>query len=289
MTYIHTPLLIVTCFFATHIQAQKIYVVADARNKKPIAYATVQTSTSYIATNDDGQFSKNIFKNGDTLNISCVGYDNLKLPLQQLKDTIYLHPKTNTMQEIIVKANMPEKTIKNYKTLETVPIHMLGDAAGMIKASMLPFPKEENGNTKKITKVTLKIKMQEDSNPCRLHLYDVAADGKPGNELLNESIIITAKNIRNRTCTIDVSAKQVLTKSDGIFIGVEFIGEVFTINGSLARDTTKNVNIAVVYGTTKYPHSYMYFKRSQYEGADWIHMKLPGDEYHNMKVAVSYQ
>ncbi|MCF8231149.1 MAG: DUF5686 and carboxypeptidase regulatory-like domain-containing protein [Bacteroidales bacterium] len=80
--------------------------VLDARTKEPIAFANVIYSSQKGVTSDiDGNFAIETSTPPDSIKISYVGYETKTVSVEKKKNLhIYLHPKTYTLDEVVVEA-----------------------------------------------------------------------------------------------------------------------------------------------------------------------------------------
>ncbi|OUW34965.1 MAG: hypothetical protein CBD39_02090 [Flavobacteriaceae bacterium TMED179] len=83
-----------------------IAVVKDSLTQNPIPFASIYLkSGSGVVSNEEGSF-RLMYDNlneKDSLLISCMGYETLKLPFYKLKDSIfYLTPKAIELNSIIL-------------------------------------------------------------------------------------------------------------------------------------------------------------------------------------------
>lgn len=107
---ISTSLLLIlfTLFSVFNGNAQSISSrILDSTTQKPVPYVTVQWANKIGAiTNEEGSFSlqlKENFQETDSLFISCLGYESIARPLNQLDKTIiYIKPKAIELNEVIV-------------------------------------------------------------------------------------------------------------------------------------------------------------------------------------------
>lgn len=289
MSYIHYTLLIVLCLFVLSAPAQKVHYLCSKTDKSLIAYAIVSTSTDYITTGENGNFTTSSFKNTDSLAIRVLGYENIRLPMNKLPDTIYLQATTQMMNEVVVNANAPKTTVGNFTNKNVV--RMVGEAPGIEHAVRLRLRAEDDGRPKKITSVKIRIKKNAHSKPSILHLYEAKEDGSPGRELLTENILITKDDIKGKYCVIDLSEKKVFTNSNGICVGLEYVGKVFTRNNIIQPDTAVDLNYrSIVFETTAYATPATYTRTVFYRDWQLVTFGNPdGGNPTNLMASVTYE
>lgn len=273
MTYTRYTWLLLLSIYALPAGAQKVYYTYNKADKTPVSFVTITSSSEYVMTGEDGNFTTQAFKKIDTLQIRILGYESLSLPMDKLQDTIFLRPVTQIMQEVVINANTPQKTVGNFTGKNIV--HMVGEAPGIEQAVRLRLRKEDDDKPKKITGVKIRMKKNSRSKPSILHLYETKEDGSPGKELLAENILITKDDIKGRYCVIDLSGKKVFTNSNSICVGLEYVGKVFTRNNIIQPDTAHDLNYrSIVFKTTAYTTPATYVRTVFYR--DW-HLVTHGD------------
>jgi len=99
--------LLFSLIFSFAMNAQEIKSkLIDSITKEPIPYANIIFKKGGTISNEEGKFTFLFSKNAkatDTLMISCIGYETIKKPLTQFKDSvIFMLPKTNELKEVIL-------------------------------------------------------------------------------------------------------------------------------------------------------------------------------------------
>lgn len=84
--------------------------IISSTTKQSVPYATVALLRANIGVNADenGQFMLRVTNDivGDTLIVSCVGYELLKIPARNLSETIILHEKPIDLSEVKVTSKL---------------------------------------------------------------------------------------------------------------------------------------------------------------------------------------
>lgn len=282
--------------FNTATYAQKLHVVANADTKTGIPYTIVQAkgSTTGLYTDDKGQF-RNSFNSKDVLVIRSMGYKITELPAGKLPDTIYLQATLHSLGEVAVSAQpKPQKTVDNFTNKHK--IRGFGGSAGIEHVARLDFPEQDKAGLKKINQVKIRMKMDSQSNPARLHLYTVARDGTPGEELLHSNILITSKDIKGKLCIKDIAAENVCTTDSGIYIGIEYVGQVYNKDSMIVGDPDQETNNpfnpthAFLLMTTAHAKANTYTRTVFYR--NWVHFNFPTEEGGNplsLMAGVTYE
>ncbi|WP_394975022.1 carboxypeptidase-like regulatory domain-containing protein [uncultured Croceitalea sp.] len=81
-------------------QNQKLGVVLDAENKKPIEFADVYNTSDNTITNENGKYF--LLSNNDSITFYKLGYKTLKTTFGALADTIFLKEKTFELTEVVL-------------------------------------------------------------------------------------------------------------------------------------------------------------------------------------------
>ena len=135
-------LLLSTIFVTTLANAQHVLKarILDAQTTRPLvgANASVKGTTIGATTNEDGLIElKNIPGGKQVIVISFVGYENQKLDLnfpveQQEPVTVFMFPKGEEMEEVIISATRSRRTIANLPTrVEVISGEELGEKGNM--------------------------------------------------------------------------------------------------------------------------------------------------------------
>ena len=81
--------------------------IVDNQTKEPLVGATIQVRSSRegTITNVNGQFELPFIKHGDTLEVSYIGYEKLRIANPSVNPVISLVPASNNLQQVVVTAN----------------------------------------------------------------------------------------------------------------------------------------------------------------------------------------
>ncbi|WP_462248706.1 carboxypeptidase-like regulatory domain-containing protein [Ferruginibacter sp.] len=202
----------------------KILYAKDAR---PAAFASVKLINHPGGSVSDelGNFRlvlKSI-KQTDTLLISSVGYENLKIPAQNaiLKSEFILMQSAQILESVTVKSFSQEETVGDkseivgyYRSWNT------GNKGGEIGRTFLMTHKEYQ-----VAKIRFKIYNTCDTCIVRLHIREVI-DGHPGKELVRDSIskVIRKSTDDDKPYEIDLNKYNIILKNQKLFVGFEVVG-----------------------------------------------------------------
>ena len=112
---------------ALALQAQKSITakLIDSTKSEPVPYATIQLNQEFgVISNDLGDFNLNIQRaitDRDSLHISCLGYEKLKLAVQSFNDSIvYLNPKSIDLDQVVIT----DKDLDVDTIIDSVKFHL---------------------------------------------------------------------------------------------------------------------------------------------------------------------
>lgn len=232
---IQNNLFLLSYFIATNIFAQNIYV-KDNFTKKVLPYTSIQFigKDKGLYTNDEGFFSLENIRSSDSLFISHLGYQSLKLKAKSITDTIYLEPKNDILSEVIIPVGSPKKKIIGL-------VHNRKDFRWPLRkkqefSTLIAYEKKYNlALIKKIfipiSKSSIEIEGKNDkydafypnfSSIIKINIFS-NIDNKIGKPIISSPIFIKCNQKSPKKLEIDLSANQILFPKEGVFISVEII------------------------------------------------------------------
>jgi hypothetical protein len=239
-------------------QLQLTGKVINARDGKPVSNATINISGKRFRQTDAvGNFRIPVpaYKSNDSLVISSVGFNTLKLPVSDAitKTEFGLNEQTTNLQLLILKSYLNEAAsgsnsevtgyFRSWKTTGT------GGEIGKFFYI--------NHDEYKLERVRFKVNNQCDTCQVRLHIREVI-DDLPGDEILYDSITTEIKRLSfdDRFSEFDLSNYNLVFKQRSILVSLE----VLHCTHSGASDCS-----FCFIGTEE--GKYMYKTRRQY---DWV-------------------
>lgn len=94
------PLLFLIIFGITYSQNQKLGIVLDSKNQKPIEFVDVYNSYDHTITNENGKYF--LLSSNDSIAFYKLGYEPLKTTFNSVKDTVLLNQKTFELSEVVL-------------------------------------------------------------------------------------------------------------------------------------------------------------------------------------------
>lgn len=251
-------MLFVYLFLLNFIQGNIKFKLVDEKNKTSIQFATIFFNGQFkkaMYTDSLGNFSI-INDPNSYIKIIALGYEEKIVYLYELNDSlISMKEKITTLPDVIVK-NIENKniTFHGFLDLKSNKIIYPG-ATGQIITVLLP-PSEEL-EYRKIYKLKYKIsnysRMSDKMTDgiVRPKLYSVN-NNSPYKDILNNNIIYRI-NKKQSEIIIDISKYNILFPKEGLFIGLEWIGEI-------EKKVNININPGYLMSYVNYnPHQYISF------------------------------
>jgi hypothetical protein len=229
-------IIILFTFFFNNLFSQKIIVV-DSVNKKPIAFVTVQfDKENGTYTDENGTFELNKTAK-DTIKLSHISFDEVVLRTKDIKDTIIMSPNAIIIKEVtITNGKESIKYIdfpKKKSSYGSFPVFAKSEIISLV------IPNSENSSST-IKKINFNFSKNK-SNPqnegirtaFRVNIYNSK------NKKVKERVFSSETYIINTTkkdkIEIDLTNELIEFQSDGIFIGIEAIGDIDK-NGNLINN-----------------------------------------------------
>lgn len=153
MNYLLKLMSIAISLFFIELNAQtKTFYIVNGETKIPIQNASVQTSkeNTHLLSDENGLVTLPYSSNKETITISAIGYATETINLAEIKENIYLYPKTTRLSEVVIqgKYNNIFKPISDFdihlrpmnnsqEVLRMIPGIFIGQHAGGGKAEQI--------------------------------------------------------------------------------------------------------------------------------------------------------
>jgi hypothetical protein len=201
-------------------------VLKDAKTGLPIAYVNIGVYNKSIGTisNNNGAFELMLPPNfvGDSLTISHVSYETIKIPIKTLKNIeLDLTPKSNVLDEVLITSKKKKTRkigIKSFNRLLWLSTKSR-DNDILENAQRINIP---NNTLVKVKNVNFLLRNGFESDSCfiRINFYK-NANNYPGEKIVFKNIV-KDKYIQPGWTTFDLSNYDIYLEED-FFVGVEFI------------------------------------------------------------------
>ncbi len=200
-------------------------VVQSSGEAIPYVNIGIKNKNTGTVSGETGAFSIQLKPEhiADTLTFSCIGYEELHLPVQQIisekRNLFYLNPKITELKEVVL-GNKPRKQ----KTIGTKSVNPLlwGNATSKDGTDIIEMCKRfDLKSSAAIEKLHVYLKgVTTPSVTFRIHFYEVKND-MPG-ERLTEQLILYKKDIDNGWLEMDLTSLD-LVFDDDFFVSIEFL------------------------------------------------------------------
>lgn len=279
--------LILLLVLPTFTFSQGVFVgkVTDSISGLPIPYATIRIEGRPLGlyTDESGSFRVSGLLDNDIIIISCVGYKTTRESLNKihLSPVIGLSPLVNVLEEVVVSKSVT-KEVKTIDFISKKANYTFSAQIAVELVTRIFFSDTIPSKTKTIKAVRIKIKKTGSDNPCRLHVYEETQLGTPGREILPVDIVVSSDKIKGNELSIDLSQYNVMTNSNAIFIGIEWIGNV-------KENKNFGPKVSVTHATSQANTYTRTILNNEYE---WVLLGKPVAGFNtppNLLVAVTYQ
>jgi hypothetical protein len=203
-------------------------VVCDNSTKLPVSYATIiyfnnENPTHFDYTTIGGNFLIDKNKIHDSIEISHLSYEKIKININQIKDTIFLNNKVIELNEVIV---YPRKlNIKQIGLINTKQKRALGNIKGI---EICMFFENQSNEDKKIKSFLLELSEKKKiESAVRFHIYSKDNNQfQPHFNLLKTDIILNIAKNSKGVIEFDLDEHNLFLPSGGAFIGIEFLSNL---------------------------------------------------------------
>lgn len=212
------------CFMIidTAAQQQLRGIVVDKQSGAAVANATVGLLRQGYITNADarGQYSLLVSSLTDTLLVSCVGYQERRLPVSVVSATpaISLEPRVQVLRPVVVQKLRQHMTLNPFHGRWDYRLVTMG--LQLQVAQHLQAPRA--GSLLRSVRIgTGHSILDPERSRFRMRIYDMdSLTGGPGKDLCHEAIEVTASS---RNVTVDLVPYSIVVPSCDFFVAVEWL------------------------------------------------------------------
>jgi hypothetical protein len=251
---------------------KKIVKIIDSITKKGVPYCTIQLKNSNkgLYSDENGYFI-NSFKKNDTIIISNIGYNVLEITFKSLKNDIYLVKKVESLGLISIsskKKKFQEVYLGYSKMSRNLSTHVsLGDE---IVTLIKPKKIDQNIAYIKEVKIPFTINREllgEKTLSFKLNFYANIGD-KPDYQINYKPILFRVTKYDKKNYTINIKSEDIQFDKNGVFVGVEFIGEENRSEYYLNELKNPKYGVCFLNFTEKLNKQYTY-KKNKFKEKDW--------------------
>ena len=226
-------ILLIFVFAFSKTQSQNIIVV-DSTNHQPIPFVNVYFSK----TNENGVFNLNNRKQ-DTIKFSHISYNEYEIIASNIRDTIILSPNSIILKEVLVSNG---KKISKYidfpkknSSYSSFPVNSKSEIITLV------IPNSNNINSF-ISKLDFKFEKKKGNDNAlniktalRVNIY--SSKNKKIKSKIYSSEVFVIDATKKDKIEVDLSENYVEMEKNGLFIGIEVIGDIDN-NGNILNEKT---------------------------------------------------
>jgi len=216
----------------THIQ--------DTQTKEPVSFATISFGNGNgIFADEDGQFvfTKKLYHDIDSLLITALGYEDIKLATLNLPSIVKMNPSADQLQEVIVQAK-PKGKFKIQKVKPVAHQDYFNCWLPTIESEIAVFFPNTTKKPTKISKLYLPIKTEAKnwdkrksktakkrafSTLFKVNFYE-NENGLPGDVLTYENIMFWVTEQSDNVFELNIDPNDIYLPKNGIFISIQILG-----------------------------------------------------------------
>lgn len=205
-------------------------VVLDKVTNEAIPYVNISILESTVGTSsdDDGSFSLEINEDdtNKVISLSSLGYESSKIPVSLFlkSEKIFLKPRTEVLEEVVIKDKFEEKTNVVNKIEDSDLCYGYGSLAENPWIMALYFPYNEDYQETEFLK-SVKFYFGNFKNKkakFRLRLFTIGKDSLPHEDILKESVVVEIKK-KQKEAVVDISDYDIFFPREGFYVAFEWL------------------------------------------------------------------
>ncbi len=269
----------------TYINAQNLYYgrIIDKNTNANLPFVNICIQNKIIGiSNYSGQFRLmiNKSKNDDTILFTMVGYKAGVVKATEFfindSNLFFLNPTPFQLNEVVLNSSIKNGKLKNFGSKEKKNFGSIMGRPGFQSALYFANPKRLKGSINKVGYF-----ITEKGNPktyFRVRLYNVDSQGKPGDDLLRENIIVQGSSQDGNWLDISLANYGIAIPTNGFFVAMEWLpeskDELFEYwSTNMQKDSIKGTYYGQVLGVTDEFKENFYWLRS--EKSIWGRHNMP--------------
>ncbi len=214
--------------------------IEDKETMEPVSFATISFGNGNgLFADEDGKFifTKERYKDIDTLVITSIGYNELKISTGNLAPVLKLSPSNDQLTEVFIQTKPKGK----FKTVNIKPV--LHDDyfkcwLPTIESEIAVYFPNDSKNIKQISKLFLPIKAEtfdwkkrkkanakkrNFSTLCKVNFYE-NNNGYPGKIINYEHIVFRVTQETEAVYELNLEKKNILIPENGIYASIQILG-----------------------------------------------------------------
>ena len=272
-------------FISCSLSAQIKGVVKDSLTGKPIQYVNIWVENENIGSTseENGTFSINTTAKGKRLIFSTLGYEKKIIKASETLE-VNLKLTAYSLNEVVISKSIGTKSIEIGKTNNE--IYQAFDNGPKMDTKYFPYKTSYN-KTQYLKQVTIYTDSRIENAIIKIHFYEVAPNGSPGEELLDKDFVVTVKK-GTRINRFDLTEFNLKFPKTGLFIGFEKL--MIENNKTEKTITDSNTNKSQTQKTYFPFVLYNYVEREflyTFSGGKWNRQTKKGESETSAKIMIN--
>ena len=272
-------------FISCSLSAQIKGVVKDSLTEKPIPYVNIWVQNENIGSTseENGTFFINTTAIGKRLIFSTLGYEKKIIKASETLE-VNLKLTAYSLNEVVISKSIGTKSIEIGKTNNE--IYQAFDNGPKIDTKYFPYKTSYN-KTKYIKQVSIYTDSRIEEAIIKIHFYEVAPNGSPGEELLDKDFVVTVKK-GTRINRFDLKEFNLKFPKKGLFVGFEKL--MIENNKTEKTITDSNTNKSQTQKTYFPFVLYNYVEREflyTFSGGKWNRQTKKGESETSAKIMIN--
>lgn len=196
----------------------KEFIIADATSKSIIPFCTIKSvNQEQLSYSDENGKATLTGKNSDSILFEHTSYNDLKMMLREIQDTIFLSKKIIQIRTIAIKPSKKEIKLGNFKHNKGSTFHHYENTELLRKIDLTDI----NGEYK-VNQILIPLEFNEDYDSCycKVHLYKANQNEYPSEDILTKPLIIDKHNLPKKYL-IDVKDQNLYLTEKILYVGLE--------------------------------------------------------------------
>lgn len=203
---------------------QKKATIIDSETREYIPYVNIWVENENIGTtsNEQGAFELNL-EGAKNIVFSAIGFENMRIHSDSIKDFVELKPHPVQLNEVIVKSERKaqELVVGKFKKSKINTFFGCSSANPSIVARYFEY-KEMYSRTPYVARIRFLTDSDVKDAKFNIRLYAANEKGEPKDYLYDKNIVVVAKKGKKIT-EVDLSELNIIFPKNGFFLAFEWL------------------------------------------------------------------
>lgn len=207
----------------SYIFAQVRGVVLDRETQQPVPYANIAIEGKSYGTTSNlkGEFVITESLSKGRVVVSAIGYSTALVDIDGEDLVVILEPKQYQIEAVVVRPRKNRKELVVDKLNNDASHSFACNGYAWINAKFFE-PKPEYANFPFVKQIRILTRSAIRSAKFNVRLLAANENGEPGEEILNQNLIATAR-LGKRSVTIDLTQWNIQFPANGLFVALEWL------------------------------------------------------------------